>query len=177
MSDNTSTESEAMAEWEEDRDPSVDEGQEPAAPVSYNSDGEWLVKMVALKAYEAKAAELRKELEKHAPSLEEAAAALLPDGTPAGTVTWRSGYARAKVVDESKFLDYVTDHHPEQIEMAVSVEFRKHLLALALHTEIPGTEVTTVKGGYGVKPTADAYAMIESHRATDDVFARLVGLP
>lgn len=141
---------------------------------------EFRIRHLALKAYEAKAAQMRKDLEKNAPDLledEGDPTAALPDGTIIGTVVQRAGYTKAKVSDEAEFLDYVTEHHPDQIVMAVDPGFRKHLLALAVHDEIPGTEVTTVRGSYASSPTTDAYDMIWLHRETDPDFAAVVELP
>jgi len=140
---------------------------------------EYRIRFAALKAYEARAIEMRKQLEKNAPDMEteDNAMATLPDGTEVAKVTRRAGYSRAKVTDQAAFTDYVAEHHPEQIVMAVDPQFTKHMLSLAVQEEIPGTDVVTVAGAFTASLNPDAYDMIWLHRETDPEFAAMVELP
>lgn len=143
---------------------------------------EFNIRIAALRAYEKQAERMRRELEKNAPAApdaddQDAAAAKLPDGTPVATVTERAPYDRARVTDPAKFVDYVLAHFPDQLETTVNEEFTKHLLGVALHEEIPGTEVTTIKGSHTVRLTTDAYERIKAHRDESADFAADIDLP
>lgn len=52
-------------------------------------------------------------------------AAEMPDGAPVAKVSWVSPGAKATVMDEQAFLDWVVKHHPHQVERRFVTEVRE----------------------------------------------------
>lgn len=95
------------------------------------------------------------------------AVAKLPDGTTVGTVTMAAGSVSAKVVDDGKFLAWVRENRPDQIEERVRPAYQKTVLAaVAENGELPpGVDVEYGDPKPQVRPKPGAYdALAEAWR-------------
>lgn len=97
--------------------------------------------------------------------------AVLPDGTPVGTVGQAKGRTLARVTDREKFVAFVQEAYPTEVEMVPTVRpaFEKRLLDACKANQAPvdanGVEVPGVEVGVGdpyttVKLAAGAHELV-----------------
>jgi len=71
-------------------------------------------------------------------SVKDRSAAVLPDGTSLGSITLAKGRTSARLVDDEKYLEWVLENHPEEIEQVqitrVNPGFTERLLNFARQT-------------------------------------------
>jgi hypothetical protein len=97
--------------------------------------------------------------------------AVLPDGTPVGTVGQAKGRINARVTDREKFTAFVQDAYPGEVELVPTVRpaFEKRVLDACKANKAPvdanGAEVPGVEVGVGdpyttVKLGEDAHELV-----------------
>jgi hypothetical protein len=105
------------------------------------------------------------------------------DGTKVGTVSLGAGKTTARVVDEAKFLDYVSVKYPGEIVGIVSPDFRQDLLEVLTKnrsiddpnasepTPVPGVELVTSDPYPIVRPNDEGRARARALLADSGLLA------
>lgn len=106
--------------------------------------------------------------------------AVLPGGTPVGNVQLTEEATRVRI-DHREVLQWVKEHHPEEVQEHVNEAYLHHLTDLAKKyghafdretgEVIPGIERLTGTPSFRVTPSTDGRAHIENH------YAGLIELP
>jgi hypothetical protein len=89
------------------------------------------VKLAVLKALKSRIRDLEIDINAHLMSIldeGDAKAASLPDGARLGKFTKTRGRATPTITDERKFLQWVQDRHPDEIEQTIRPAFRTKIL-------------------------------------------------
>lgn len=98
--------------------------------------------------------------------------AALPDGSPVGTVGQAKGRTNARVTDREKFVAFVQEAYPTEVEMVPTVRpsFEKRLLDACKANQAPvdanGVEVPGVEVGVG-----DPYTTVKLAEGAHDLVA------